>query len=183
MGRPEILAPAGSREALTAAVRCGANAVYLGGKSLSARQNARNFDPDELKEAVDYCHLRDVKVYQTINTLVTDGQQELLEQAAREALAAGVDAVLVQDLGVLRYLRDCCPDLPLHASTQMVVHNLASAKAAAALGCSRVVLARECSREEIKLITDRCGVETEVFVHGALCIHLKILLLRILQRE
>jgi len=172
MGKPEILAPAGSREALTAAVRCGANAVYLGGKSLSARQNARNFDPDELKEAVNYCHLRDVKVYLTINTLVTDSQQVLLKQAACEALTAGVDAVLVQDLGVLRYLRDCCPDLPLHASTQMVVHNLASAKAAAELGCSRVVLARECSREEIKTITDHCGVETEVFVHGALCMSL-----------
>ena len=172
MGRPEILAPAGSREALTAAVRCGANAVYLGGKSLSARQNARNFDPDELKEAVDYCHLRDVKVYLTLNTLVTDSQQPLLKQAAQEALAAGVDAVLVQDLGVLRFLRDCCPDLPLHASTQMVVHNLPSAKAAVDLGCSRVVLARECSREEIKNITDHCGAETEVFVHGALCMSL-----------
>ena len=92
MGKPEILAPAGSREALTAAVRCGANAVYLGGKSLSARQNARNFDPDELKEAVDYCHLRDVKVYRTLNTLGTDSQQPLLQQAAQEALTAGVDA-------------------------------------------------------------------------------------------
>ncbi len=172
MGRPEILAPAGSREALTAAVRCGANAVYLGGKSLSARQNARNFDPEELKEAVNYCHLRDVKVYLTINTLVTDSQQTLMQQAAREAVEAGVDAVLVQDLGVLRFLRDCCPGLPLHASTQMVVHNLASAKAAVELGCSRLVLARECSREEIKHITDHCGAETEVFVHGALCMGL-----------
>ncbi|MBQ8917608.1 MAG: U32 family peptidase, partial [Oscillospiraceae bacterium] len=147
MAKGEILAPAGSREALVAAVRCGANAVYLGGKSLSARQNARNFDAAELKEAVDYCHMRDVKVYLTLNTLVTDSQQEMLRQAAREALAAGVDAVLVQDLGVLRFLRDHCPELPLHASTQMVVHNLPSAKAAVELGCSRVVLARECSRE------------------------------------
>ncbi|MBP1557956.1 MAG: U32 family peptidase, partial [Oscillospiraceae bacterium] len=172
MAKGEILAPAGSREALVAAVRCGANAVYLGGKSLSARQNARNFDAAELKEAVDYCHMRDVKVYLTLNTLVTDGQQEMLRQAAREALAAGVDAVLVQDLGVLRFLRDHCPELPLHASTQMVVHNLPGAKAAANLGCSRVVLARECSRDEIKNITQHCGVETEVFVHGALCMSL-----------
>ena len=172
MAKGEILAPAGSREALVAAVRCGANAVYLGGKSLSARQNARNFDAAELKEAVDYCHMRDVKVYLTLNTLVTDSQQEMLRQAAREALAAGVDAVLVQDLGVLRFLRDHCPELPLHASTQMVVHNLPGAKAAANLGCSRVVLARECSRDEIKNITQHCGVETEVFVHGALCMSL-----------
>ena len=172
MAKTEILAPAGSRESLIAAVRCGADAVYLGGKSLSARQNAKNFDPDELKEAVAYCHMRDVRVNLTLNTLVTDSQQDLLRQAAREALEAGVDAVLVQDLGILRFLRECCPDLPLHASTQMVVHNLAGAQAVAALGCSRVVLARECSREEIALITAQGGLETEVFVHGALCMGL-----------
>ena len=110
MAKPEILAPAGSREALTAAVRCGANAVYLGGKSLSARQNAQNFDARELQEAVAYCHMRDVKVYLTLNTLVTDSQMSLLTRAAQEALAAGVDAVLVQDLGVLRFLRSCPVD-------------------------------------------------------------------------
>ena len=172
MAKPEILAPAGSREALTAAVRCGANAVYLGGKSLSARQNAQNFDARELQEAVAYCHMRDVKVYLTLNTLVTDSQMPLLTRAAQEALAAGVDAVLVQDLGVLRFLRSCCPELPLHASTQMAVHNLPSARAAVELGCSRVVLARECSRAEIEAITAQCGAETEVFVHGALCMSL-----------
>jgi len=166
---PEILAPAGSREALEAAVRCGADAVYLGGKDLSARQNARNFDAGELKEAAAYCRQRGVRLYLTLNTLLTDSQLPALETAARTAMEAGVDAVLVQDLGVLAWLRACCPGLPLHASTQMVIHNLPSARAAAALGCSRVVLARECSREEIAAITAGCGVETEVFVHGALC--------------
>ncbi len=165
----EILAPAGSREALVAAVRCGADAVYLGGKDFSARQNAQNFDAHELQDAVAYCHERGVKVYLTINTLLTDRQFPLLKTAAKQAAQAGVDAVIVQDLGVLSYLRSLLPNTPLHASTQMAVHSPKGAQLALKQGCSRVVLARECSADEIASITKKVPIQTEVFVHGALC--------------
>ena len=124
MKRPEILAPAGSFDSLVAAVQCGADAVYLGGKDLNARRNAGNFDADELRRAVEYCHLRGVKVYQTINIVMFEGEVEQAVDAIRTAAEVGVDAILTQDLGVARMAMDCAPGLPVHASTQMSIHNL-----------------------------------------------------------
>ena len=167
--RPELLAPAGSPEALTAAVQGGADAVYLGLGSFNARRNAKNFDPETLAEQVAFCHLRGTKVYLTLNTLVTD--RELPKAAGTAALAAeaGADAILVQDLGVAKLLRETCPDVALHASTQMTVHDLDGVKACADLGMTRVVLARELDRSAIRYLCERSPIEIEVFVHGALC--------------
>ena len=166
---PEILAPAGGMDALIAAVRSGADAVYLGGQRFNARRSAHNFDDEALEQAVRYCHIRGVKVYLTLNTLITDSEvPELLAQAA-VAAAAGVDGILVQDFGVAQILKTVSPHLPLMASTQMTVHNVAGARAAKAMGMTRVVLARELSKDEIATITREGGIETEVFVHGALC--------------
>lgn len=165
----ELLSPAGSKEALTAAVQNGADAVYLGLGDFNARRGAKNFTEADLAPAVEYCHVRGVKVYLTLNTLLTDRE---LPAAARQALLAsdaGVDAVLVQDLGVLRAIRQAAPSLPLHASTQLTVHDLDGVKACADLGMNRVVLSRELSGEEIGYICERSPVEVEVFGHGALC--------------
>lgn len=165
----ELLAPAGSKEALVAAVQSGADAVYLGVDDFNARRGARNFPPEELRLAAAYCHLRGVRVYLTLNTLVTDRELHALASTARVASEAGVDAILVQDWGVLDTLRRVVPDLPLHASTQMTVHTLSGVEEAARLGLSRVVLARELSRDEIAELCRRSPIELEVFVHGALC--------------
>ena len=165
----EILSPAGSPEAVRAAVCAGANAVYLGYGAFNARRNARNFTEEEVAEAVSYCHLRGVKVYVTLNTLVGDREMAAAAEHAVHASQMGVDAVLVQDLGVARVLRQVAPDLPVHASTQMSIHNLEGAKAAADLGISRVVVARELSRKDIAYICEHSPVEIETFVHGALC--------------
>ena len=167
--RPELLAPAGSPEALAAAVQGGADAVYLGLGPLNARRNAKNFAPEDLAGQVAYCHRRGVKVYLTLNTLASD--RELPQAAETGALAAraGVDAILVQDLGVARLLRETCPDVPLHASTQMTVHDLDGIRACADLGMTRVVLARELSRDAIRTLCEKSPIEVEVFVHGALC--------------
>lgn len=169
MNRPEILAPAGSIESLTAAVNCGANAVYLGGKALNARRNAGNFDEEQLSEAVRYAHLHGVKILQTLNILMFDNETDELLRAAETAAKLGIDAAIVQDWGVLSLLKKSIPELPLFASTQMAVHNLAGAKMAESMGCKRVVLARELSAREIGHITKNVSVQTEVFVHGALC--------------
>ena len=165
----ELLAPAGSFEALRAAVQNGADAVYLGYGDFNARRNAKNFTEEEFRAAVAYCRARDVRVYLTLNTLLFD--RELADAARVVALAneIGVDALLVQDLGVLQMARAVAPDLPLHASTQMTVHNTDGALAAKALGLSRVVLSREMTREEIAAVCAIDGLETEVFVHGAHC--------------
>lgn len=165
----EILAPAGGEEQLTAAVRCGADAVYLGAGGFNARQSARNFGEGRLAGAVSCAHVRGVKVHVTVNTLVMDRELEALTDTVREIAGAGADAVIVQDLAVNALFRDMCPGLSRHASTQMTVHNLDGAKLAADLGFSRVVLARELTLKEIAHITARCGIETEVFIHGALC--------------
>ena len=165
----ELLAPAGSPEAVRAAVCAGADAIYLGYGRFNARRNAKNFSDDEFAQAVSYCHARGVKVYLTLNTLVSDRE---LPQAAEDASAAsqlGADAVLVQDMGLVRALRQCAPDLPVHASTQMTIHSLDGVKAAADLGMSRVVLSRELSRQDIAYICAHSPIEIEVFVHGALC--------------
>ena len=165
----ELLAPAGSREALVAAVQSGADAVYMGFGDFNARRNARNFSEEEFRAAVSYCHLRGVKVYLTLNTLVSDREMPALVETARIANDCGTDAVLVQDWGVLDTLRTVCPDLPLHASTQMSLHTLSGAEEAAALGMTRVVLARELTGGEIAEICARSPIEVEAFVHGALC--------------
>ena len=167
--RPELLAPAGSPEALTAAVQAGADAVYLGLGGFNARRNAKNFDPETLAEQVAYCHLRGTKVYLTLNTLVTDRELPKAAETAALAAEAGIDAILVQDLGVAKLLRETCPDVALHASTQMTVHDLDGVKACADLGMTRVVLSRELSGDAIRKICEQAPIEIEVFVHGALC--------------
>ncbi len=165
----ELLAPAGSMQALTAAVYGGANAVYLGFGDFNARRNAKNFTREEVEQGVALCHLHGVKVYLTMNTLLTDRELPAAAEFAAQASAMGIDAVLVQDLGVLRMLRQTVPDLPVHASTQMSVHTLDGAKLAADLGMTRVVLARELDRSQIEHICAHSPIEVEVFVHGALC--------------
>ena len=165
----ELLAPAGSMEALRAAVCNGADAVYLGADTFNARMNARNFSAADLQEAVVYCHVRGVKVHLTLNTLVLDREMPRAAELIRMAASCGVDAFIVQDLGVVSLCRQLAPDVPVHASTQMSIHSLEGVLEAAALGCSRVVLARELPAEEIAHICKKSPVEIEVFVHGALC--------------
>jgi putative protease len=150
-------------------VECGADAVYLGWGSFNARQSARNFSDEEFAQALKYCRERGVKVYLTLNTLVTDRELDAALSCAKTASALGVDAVLVQDLGLFDLMRRVLPDLPLHASTQMSLFTSGGACEAAADGCRRVVIARECSREDTARILKNCPAEIEVFVHGALC--------------
>jgi len=165
----ELLAPAGSMEALRAAVQNGADAVYLGAGAFNARMGARNFTPEELPEAVSYCHIRGAKVHLTLNTLASDLEMPDVAKTIRTAAAAGVDAFIVQDLGVVSLCREIAPEVPVHASTQMSIHSLDGVRQAAALGVSRVVLSRELSAREIETICRQSPVEIEVFVHGALC--------------
>ena len=165
----EILAPAGGFEALQAAVRSGANAVYLGGKAFNARRNASNFDDGELKNAVEYCHKRNVKVYLTLNTLVSDGEIQTAYDAIKSACDAGVDAFIVQDIGLAALARRVCSSAVLHASTQMSVQSIEGVKILEKLGFSRAVLPRELSEKEIAAISAQSDMELEHFVHGALC--------------
>ncbi|MBP1764967.1 MAG: peptidase [Firmicutes bacterium] len=166
----ELLAPVGGQEALIAAVESGANAVYLGGKLFGARASAQNFSGEELAEAVRFAHLRFVRVYVTVNTLVDNTELPELVKYLRYLYTIGVDAVIVQDMGVAAVAREVVPDMPLHASTQMTVHNLAGVQYLAKHGFKRVVLARELSIDDIAMICRQGGVEIEVFVHGALCV-------------
>ena len=165
----ELLAPAGSMEALRAAVQNGANAVYLGCGQFNARQSAKNFTPQTLAEAVKYCHVRGVAVHLTLNTLVSDKETNDVIALIRHAAQCGVDAFIVQDLGVVRLCREIAPDVPVHGSTQMTIHSLPGVKMCAAWGFTRVVLSRELSREEIRYICANSPIEIEVFGHGALC--------------
>ena len=165
----ELLAPAGSMEALRAAVQNGANAVYLGCGTFNARQSAKNFTPQSLAEAVKYCHIRGVAVHLTLNTLVSDREMEECAALIRHAAECGVDAFIVQDLGVLHMCRKIAPMVPVHGSTQMTVHNLPGVLLCAAWGLTRVVLSRELSWEEIRYICKNSPIEIEVFAHGALC--------------
>ena len=165
----ELLAPAGSMEALRAAVQNGANAVYLGCGSFNARQSAKNFTPQTLTEAVKYCHVRGVAVHLTLNTLVSDKEIPELTELIRHAALSGVDAFIVQDLGVIRLCQQIAPNIPLHGSTQMTVHNLPGVLLCAQWGLHRVVLSRELNREEIRYICQNSPIEIEVFGHGALC--------------
>ena len=169
MSRPEILAPAGNREMLGAAVFSGADAVYLGLTGFNARRTAGNFTPDELREAVVFCHARGVKVHVTLNTLVYDRELSGLADAVRAVAAAGADAVISDDLATAQLVKSIAPTLHLHGSTQMSVHTPEGAKELAALGYDRVILARELSLEEIRAVCEASPIEVEVFVHGALC--------------
>ncbi|HWR26234.1 MAG TPA: DUF3656 domain-containing protein [Methanosarcina sp.] len=167
---PELLAPAGGMEALIAAVENGADAVYLGSRAFSARGYASNFSEEELEEAVDYAHLRGVKIYVTVNTLLKEDEMESALILLSHLREIGVDAVIVQDLGLISLAREYFPDLPLHASTQMTLHNSEGVKFVKNLGIKRAVLSRETSLQDIKRIKERSEAKIEVFIHGALCI-------------
>ena len=169
MANIEILAPVGSEEMLHAAVFSGADAVYLGFSGFNARTGAGNFDADSLKEAVRFCHARGVKVHVALNTTVYGGELASLRDAIRAVAASGADAVICQDLAVATLIGKIAPQLPRHGSTQMSVHTLQGALELKELGFTRVVLARELSLPEVEQITRHCGIETECFVHGALC--------------
>lgn len=166
----EILAPCGGEEHLPAALNSGADAVYLGVQRFSARRNAKNFSQEQLCAAVRECHISGVKVYVTLNTVVFDDELKTLAQTAEDVASAGVDGVIVQDFGAARVIHDAAPGLRLHASTQMTVTSAAGAEFARKHGFSRVVLAREMSHDEIARVVKNVDIETEVFVHGALCV-------------
>lgn len=166
----ELLSPAGDFECLKAAVQNGADSVYFGGSLFNARASASNFGEDNLKKAIDYCTLRNVKTHLTLNTLIKDNEFEDAALLAKEAYELGIDALIVQDLGLAKYLMNHFPDLPLHASTQMSIHNLEGVQEAESLGFKRVVLSRELSLTEIEYICKNSNIEIETFIHGALCI-------------
>ena len=165
----ELLSPAGGFDSLIAAVQTGADAVYMGFGAFNARRSAKNFTDEEFASAVSYCHLRGVRVFLTLNTLLTDRELVQAADALKKACAMGVDAILVQDWGLLTLAREIVPDVPLHASTQMSLFTLGGANEAAALGMERVVLARELNRDEVREICAGCPAEIEIFIHGALC--------------
>ena len=169
MSKIEILAPVGNEEMLRAAVFSGADAVYLGFSGFNARTSANNFNADTLKDAVAFCHARGVAVHVALNTTVYGGELPALEQAIRAVAASGADAVICQDLAVATLIGKIAPQLPRHGSTQMSVHSLQGALELKELGFTRVVLARELSMPEVEHITKHCDIETECFVHGALC--------------
>ncbi len=168
--KPELLCPAGSRSAFDAAIEAGADAIYLGLPSFNARINADNFTPADLGEAISRAHAYGVKVYITLNTLILDKEREDFLAAAKEGYLAGADAFIVADLGVARLLRKVMPNIPLHASTQLSGHNLAAAQTLADMGFTRMVCAREMSKEDLEFFVKNSPIEAEVFVHGALCV-------------
>lgn len=170
MKKPELLAPAGNWEALVAAVQNGADAVYLGGKQFNARHSADNFDDVALARAVEYAHVRGVKIYVTVNILLADTELKEAVRFLYTVYNAGVDAVIVQDLGLIRLARRVIPELELHASTQMTAHNVPGALFLRDAGIKRIVLARELDLESVREIRKRAGVQVETFVHGALCV-------------
>ncbi len=169
MHKPELLAPVGGKEALIAAIVNGADAVYFGGLLFSARQYASNFWREELEWAIDYVHIHGVKAYITVNTLIKDSELEEACQYLQFLCNCGADAVIVQDFGLLWLLREQLPELPVHASTQMTIHNVEGAKFLLDMGVKRVVLARELSLNEIRRIKNETSIEVETFIHGALC--------------
>lgn len=170
--KPEVLSPVGNREMLTAAVRSGADAVYLGLDSFNARRNAENFTVDSLREAVEFCHIRGVKVYLTLNILISDAEMKNAIEQTVEAAKSGIDGVITADIGFVKTLRKVLPLLPVHASTQMTVHSPSAIKPLKEMGFSRVVVSREMSRTELAAFCEEAkaqNMEVEVFVHGALC--------------
>ncbi len=170
MKKPELLSPVGDFECLKAAVQNGADSVYLGASSFNARQRATNFDIEDLSKAIQYAKLRNVKVHLTLNTLIKNTEFEDAINLALTAYNLGVDALIIQDLGLATYLLKNYPEIPIHASTQLTIHNLAGVKELQEMGFSRVVLSRELSINEIKYICKNSNVEIETFIHGALCI-------------
>ena len=166
----ELLSPVGDFDCLKAAVQNGADSVYFGGSLFNARYNAHNFDADELKQAIQYAKLRNVKVDFTLNTLIKNNEFADAVELANYVYSLGVDAIIVQDLGLAKYLIKSFPDLPIHASTQMTIHNLHGVKELEELGFKRAVLSRELSLDEIQYICKNTNIEIETFIHGALCI-------------
>lgn len=169
MKTEEILAPAGNEEALKAAVLSGADAVYLGIGNFNARRNAVNFNAENLKHIIEYCHSRGVKVHITLNTLIKDSEISDAVQTLKTVCQSGADAVIIQDLGVARLVRTICPDIEMHASTQMSVGTLSGLEILKKMGFKRAVLPRELSLDEIKDICKKSPLDLEVFIHGALC--------------
>lgn len=168
----EILSPVGSFEMLEAAVKSGADAVYLGAKDFSARRNAQNFTKEEMKKAVEYCHIRGVKTYLTLNILLKDEELEKAFLLARDAYNMGIDGIIVQDLGFAKILKDYLPELPLHASTQMSVHSKSALPLLKKLGFTQVVVSREMAKKDLEEFcreAEKYNITVEVFVHGALC--------------
>ena len=170
MKRVEVLAPAGSMESLYAAINKGADAVYLGGNKFSARAYASNFDNDNMIKAIDYAHSYDVKVYVTLNTILKENEIDEAVKYVGFLYEIGVDALIIQDVGLLKRVREDFKDFELHASTQLTVHNGEAALYFKDKGFHRIVLSRELSLDEIKYISKDLAIETEMFVHGALCI-------------
>ncbi len=167
--KTELLSPAGSKEAAMAAIHNGADAIYLGGYAFGARASAENFSNENIVEIIKYAHLLDVKVYATVNTLIKDSEMEEALELIAFLYNNYIDAIIIQDIGLAKLIKQKYPFLALHASTQMNIHSLNQAKFLASLGFKRVVLARECSYEIIKEIKNKVDIEVEVFVHGALC--------------
>lgn len=169
MTKPELLAPVGSMESLKYAISAGADAVYLGGKNFSARAFSKNFSKEEMKEAVKYAHIRGVKIYVTVNTLIYETEVDKFIDYIRFLHKINIDAVIMQDIGMIHLIRKKFPNLEIHASTQMNIHNLECVKVIEKLGVKRVVLPRELSIEEIKYIKENTKLEIEIFIGGALC--------------
>lgn len=166
----ELLAPAGNWESFIAAIENGADAVYLGGREFSARQYAANFEIEDIRKAVEYAHVRGKKVYITVNTLIDQTEFDAVLDFVFQLQESGVDALIIQDIGLMSVLRRVFPDLRLHASTQMTIHNVLGVRFLKENGFSRVVLARELTRQEIEAIREAVpDIEIEIFVHGALC--------------
>ena len=170
MKKPELLAPAGSMESLKAAICAGCDAVYLSGKKYGARSFATNFDNDELIEAIKLCHLYGIKIYVTVNTLIFEDEVEEFFNYIDFLHVNNVDAIIIQDIGMVDLIRKTYPNLELHASTQMHIHNLEGVKLLEKLNIKRAVLARETSIDTIKKIKNNTNLELEIFVHGALCV-------------
>ena len=167
---PELLVPAGDFDCVRAGVQNGADCIYFGANNFSARASAKNFSLEEVAEVVKYCKLRNVKTNLTLNTLITDDEFANAIKVAEFAYKCGVDAIIVQDLGLAKYLIAHFPGMEIHGSTQMSVHNLEGVLELEKLGFSRVVLSREVPINEIEYIRNNCKVDLEIFVHGALCI-------------
>ncbi len=168
--KPELLVPAGDFECVRAGVQNGADCIYFGANMFSARASAKNFSREELKQVIEYCKIRNVKTNLTLNTLITDSEFADAVEVAKTAYEYGIDAIIVQDLGLARYLIKHFPGIEIHGSTQMSVHNLEGVLELEKLGFKRVVLAREVPINEIEYIRNNCNVDLEIFIHGALCI-------------
>ena len=170
INKTEILAPAGSLDAFYAAMVAGADAVYLGGKAFGARANATNFTLPEIKELIRYAHIRDKKVYVTVNTIIFEDEFSQALEFVGNLYYSDVDAIIIQDLGLAMVIREKYPDLALHASTQMNIHNWSMAKKIQELGFKRIILPREMNIDQIKMIKEKVDIELEIFIHGALCV-------------